>query len=99
MPGSHLPDWLRPDQARVMVLAAVRNWRGRPVDVAVPVGHRIPPRALNWLKQYAKQHARPLIYLEQESKDLSREQGTVAYGPAEFQEEVARLLEAGEKLW
>ena len=98
-PGSHLPEWFRPDRARVMVLAAVRSWRGRPVDVAVPVGRRIPPRALNWLKQYAGEHARPLIYLEQDSKDLTREQRTVAYGPPEFQQEVGRLLEAGEKLW
>ena len=99
MTDSHLPDWFRPDHSRVMVLAAVRSWRGRPVDVAVPVGRRIPPRALNWLKQYAEQHARPLIYLEQDSKHLTREQGTVAYGPPEFQQEVGRLLEAGEKLW
>jgi hypothetical protein len=29
------------------------QWRNLPVDVAVPVGRRLPLRALNWLKGFA----------------------------------------------
>ena len=51
--GSPLPEWMKPSNAKVIVLFDQSNWRGMPVDVAVPVGRRIPPRALNWLQQFA----------------------------------------------
>ena len=41
------------------------NWRGLPVDVAVPVGRKIPPRALNWLKDFSQRNGRPLLFSEQ----------------------------------
>lgn len=99
--GSPLPDWMRPDLAGVMLLPEVRRWQGLPVDVAVPVGARIPPRSLDWLKRHAEQSRRPLIYLEQspDQQALQREQNTIAYGPPEFQAEIARLLQAGERIW
>jgi len=39
------------------------------VDVAVPVGKRIPPRALNWLQQFAEQQNRMLLHSEQVEVD------------------------------
>lgn len=87
--GSHLPDWFRPDLAKTIVLPGRYEWRGRPVDLALPVGKRIPGRALNWLKQYAAQSGRPLIYTEQivnPDGTFSRRQKVFGYGPPGFEE-------------
>lgn len=99
--GSPLPDWMKPDNARVIVIFNKTTWQGLPVDVAVPVGRRIPPRALNWLKAFAEQHGRPLLFSEQvkEGKGYSREQLFMAHGPAAFQQHVNQLLKAGKPLW
>lgn len=101
IPNSPLPDWLKPNEAKVMVLLDKLRWRGLPVDVAIPVGKRIPPRALNWLKQFAEQHGRPLLYTEQlvVAGKLQKEQQTIAYGPPEFQQEVAAKIAQGQRLW
>jgi len=96
---SHLPDWFRPDQAKVIVLVNVRSWRSQPVDVAVPVGKRIPGKALNWLKIYASQFGRPLIYTEQAANKPVREQLTLGFGPPEFQQDIQALVHQGKKLW
>ena len=87
--------------ARVIVLADVRRWQGRPVDVAVPVGRRIPGKTLAWLKDYSRLHGRPLIYLEQADKQLkySREQVAQAFGPPDFQAGMLARIESGAKLW
>lgn len=97
--GSHLPEWFRPDKVKTIVLVGVRMWHGLPVDVAVPVGKKIPGKALNWLKVYATQHGRPLIYSEQPAAKLAREQTMLAFGPPEFQRDVQELVQRGEKLW
>lgn len=99
--GSPLPEDFRPDKAGVIVLPDARRWQNRPVDVAVPVGRSIPDETLDWLKGYAMQEGRPLIYLEQDSgeQDYRSDQNLVAYGPPEFQNEIRVLLEAGNKLW
>ncbi len=71
------------------------------MDVALPVGKRIPPRALNWLQKFAEQHGRPLIYTEciEEDGKLSKEQLLYAYGPPAFQQQVAIWQQEGRKLW
>ena len=98
--NSPLPEWMRPDLAQVMVLPAVRIWNGLPVDVAVPVGAGIPARSLEWLKRHARETRRPLIYLEQCATDgFQRMQDAIAFGPPEFQAEIARCLAAGERIW
>lgn len=97
--GSPLPEWFRPDLAKVIVLPAVRSWRNLAVDVAVPVGKKIPGKAMNWLKVFATQHGRPFIYTEQQQGALGREQVVAAFGPPEFQRDVAELVARGEKLW
>lgn len=71
-----------------------------PVDVATPVGKRIPPRALNWLQQFAKSHNRALLYSEQIVQDgkFTNKQSVHAYGPPEFQIEMAKRNERAEPL-
>jgi hypothetical protein len=101
IPNSPLPDWMKPNEAKVMVLFNKFQWRGLPVDVAIPVGKRIPPRALNWLKQFAEQQGRPLVYLEQEVLDgkFQKDQQAIAYGPPDFQQEISARITQGQRLW
>ena len=101
MAGSPLPEWMKPSNARVIVLFDQTHWRGMPVDVAVPVGRRIPPRALNWLKQFCESHGRALLYSEQivDNGKFAVKQAVAAYGPAEFQMEMGERMSRGEKLW
>jgi hypothetical protein len=91
MDGSPLPQWMQPNNARVIFLPDQEQWRRMPVDIAVPVGKRIPPRALNWLKQFAEHNNRALLYAEQilENGAYTGKQHVIAYGPPEFQAEMA----------
>ena len=99
--NSPLPDWMKPENAKVIVIFNKTTWRNLPVDVAVPVGRRIPPRALNWLKDFAAQHGRPLLFSEQvkENGIYQREQLFSAHGPPEFQAYITQLLSEGKPLW
>ena len=98
---SPLPDWMKPSNAKVVVVLRKFSWRGLPVDLAVPVGKRIPPRALNWLKQFAEQNMRPLVYSEQivENGEFQRQQTLYGYGPAEFQQEITTWTPDRIALW
>ena len=100
MQGSPLPEWMKPNNARVIVLFNQHNWRGFPVDVAVPVGRRIPPRALKWLQQFAEANNRMLLYSEQimDNGKYTVQQAVSAFGPPEFQEEMAARARSGEKM-
>lgn len=101
IPGSPLPDWMKPDRAKVVVIFNKLRWQGVAVDLAVPVGKRIPPRALNWLKQFAEENRRPLIYAEQilENGKFQKQQMLYAHGPPAFQQQVAEWKLQGIKLW
>ncbi len=99
--GSPLPDWMKPDNAKVIVVFNKTTWRDLPVDVAVPVGRRIPPRALQWLQGFSQRHGRPLLFSEQlkEGGVFQQQQLFSAHGPAEFRQHVERLTAAGKPLW
>ena len=99
--NSPLPDWMKPNNAKVIVIFNKTRWRGLPVDVAVPIGRRIPPRALNWLKEFAASNARPLLFSEQvkENGVFQREQLFSAHGPPEFRQHIAQLTASGKQLW
>ena len=90
---------MKPNNSKVIVLFDQSVWRGMPVDVAVPVGRRIPPRALNWLKQFAEAHGRALLHSEQilENGVYTSRQAVSAYGPPAFQQEMAARASRGEK--
>ena len=102
MKGKGLPEWMKPNNAKVIVLFDQTRWRGMPVDLAVPVGRRIPPRALNWLKDYAQSHQRGLLYSEQvvdEKGRYTNQQAFWAFGPPEFQLDIAEKAARGERPW
>lgn len=101
MEGSPLPEWMKPNNAKVIVLFDQTMWRGRPVDVAVPVGRRIPPRSLQWLKSFAETHQRGLLYSEQivENGKYTNQQAFAAFGPPEFQQEMAERAANGQRPW
>lgn len=97
MAGSPLPEWMRPNRSKTLVLFDQYRWRGAPVDLAIPVGRRIPGRALDWLKAFCAQQGRLLLYTEQIKTDgrYTREQNDHAFGPAEFLADVATWIERG----
>ncbi len=99
--NSPLPEWLKPNNGKVIVIFNKLTWNGRPVDLAVPVGKRIPPRSLQWLKNFSKEKFRPLIYTEQitESEKFQIQQQTYGYGPPEFQQTLLAWQQEGKKLW
>jgi len=89
--ASPLPDWMRPDRAGVILLAASFTWRGLPVDVAVPVGDGPSPQALEWLTGFATSKGRPLLYRIGEE--------WYAFGPPAFQTEMHERIGRGEQPW
>ena len=101
IPNSPLPDWMKPNIGKVIVIFNKLQWHGLPVDLAVPVGRRIPPRSLEWLKQYSRQNGRPLIYTEQivDAGAFQREQQVFGFGPPAFQQDLISWQHQGKKLW
>ncbi len=99
--NSPLPEWMQPENAKVIVLFNKFQWRNLPVDLAVPVGKRIPPRAIEWLKKFSKENGRPFVYTEQivENGVFQKEQQVYGFGPAEFQKELLEQQKAGVSLW
>lgn len=98
--ASHLPEWMKPHSANVIVLDGWTSWRTFPVDLALPVGMRIPHKSLKWLQEYSNTSFRPLIYTEQEVDRLGRftgKQKVHGFGPPTFQQEMAALI-AGRRL-
>ena len=88
---------MRPDRCGAIVLFAHYRWQGTPVDQAVPVGERIPAETLDWLKGFATQHRRPLIYSEHvlDAEGYTGRQEYVAFGPPAFQDWVKQQADAG----
>jgi len=101
IPDSPLPDWMKPNNGKVIVIFNKLEWNGLPVDLAVPVGKRIPPRSLKWLQQFSEENMRPLIYSEQIQKDgeFQKKQMMIAYGPPAFQQDMELRQKEGRPLW
>ena len=89
--NSPLPDWMRPDRAGVILLPANFVWRGRAVDVAVPVGERPTHESLQWLTAFSTAQGRPLLYRIAEE--------WYAFGPPDFQTEMRDRIGRGEQPW
>ena len=98
MNGSPLPEWMKPSNAKVIVLFNQSTWQGYPVDVAVPVGRKIPPRSLDYLRRFAQEHNRMLLYSEQivENGVYTNQQAVSAFGSPEFQQDMAERASRGE---
>ena len=77
------------------------NTQASPVDLALPVGAKVPPRALQWLKAFAQQQGRPLLYTEQvrEAGRFTGEQTVYGFGPPAFQEQAAQWSADGVPSW
>nr|VFJ90051.1 MAG: hypothetical protein BECKH772A_GA0070896_100198 [Candidatus Kentron sp. H]VFJ91394.1 MAG: hypothetical protein BECKH772B_GA0070898_100178 [Candidatus Kentron sp. H]VFJ98064.1 MAG: hypothetical protein BECKH772C_GA0070978_100188 [Candidatus Kentron sp. H] len=99
--NSPLPDWMKPSDGKVIVLFDKLNWNGYPVDLAVPVGEKIPPESLAWLEAFSRKHGRPLMYTEQvvEAGRFQRQQQVFGYGPPAFQRTLLRWEREGKRLW
>jgi hypothetical protein len=61
--GSPLPEAMRPDRSGVIVLSD-RTWQDWKVIYAIPAGERVPADSLEWLRNYARDAAIPLIFHE-----------------------------------
>jgi hypothetical protein len=101
IPNSPLPEWMKPSNGKVIVIFNKLQWNAVPVDLAVPVGRRIPPRSLQWLKKFAEKHMRPLIFTEQivENGKFQKQQQILGHGPPAFQQDLVRWQREGRKLW
>jgi len=82
---------MRPDKSDMILLAANFTWHGLPVDVAVAAGTRPKQKALDWLKKFASEKKRLLIY--QIGEDW------FAFGPPAFQAEISERIRSGEAPW
>jgi hypothetical protein len=89
--SSPLPDWMRPDKADMIMLAANFAWHGLPVDVIVAAGQRPKQKALDWLMKFSAENRRCLIY------QIGEE--WFAFGPPAFQAEMSARIGRGEKPW
>lgn len=101
-PNSPLPEWMKPSNSKTIILLNTLSWQGLAVDLAVPMGKKIPPRALNWLQQFSEEHYRPLIYATQTINSdgkFQKQQQLSGYGPQEFQEQLIQWNHEGKKLW
>ena len=88
-----MPDWMRPDLSGAIVQLAI-VWHGQKVISALPVGPSIPERTLDWLKRYAREHRRPLIFFERKVVDGAYAgMQRFGYGPEEFRRQVANMTD------
>jgi len=99
--NSPLPEWMKPNNSKVIVIFNKLQWQGVAVDLAVPVGEKIPQESLAWLMQFSAQHYRPLIYMEQqmENGQFNIKQQVFGYGPPAFQADLVQWQKEGRKLW
>jgi len=90
--GESLPENMRPDQCGAIVMFD-RKWNGWSIVKAVPVGVAIPEETLEWLKAYARENKKPLLFQENLLKD-GQYHGirNVGYGPPAFQEHVRKAI-------
>lgn len=97
MEGSPLPEWMKPNLSKVIVVLD-KLTNGQPVIMAAPVGVSIPARSLDWLKQFADQHNAPLVYTEQILQDgrYSTEQGFIVHAPSSKKDEVIKWLQSSK---
>lgn len=83
---------MRPSECGAIVFLWF-EWRGQKVINAVPVGKKIPERTLEWLKHYAQEERRPLIFLERiETDGKYAGERCIGFGPSDFRESVQKML-------
>lgn len=88
-PGNPFPESFRPTESGVIIYPT--TWRNRPAYRLVSAGRDPSHAMLDWMMRFCRQTGTPYSY------DEAGE--TVAYGPREFEEEMALRLARGEPLW
>jgi hypothetical protein len=88
---SPLPEWMRPDRSKVILLTASFSWRGIPVDAAVPAGENPEQAALAWLTEFYALRKKLLVYKTGDE--------WYAFGPPVFQHDIRARVQRGEELW
>jgi hypothetical protein len=86
-----MPQWMKPSECGAIVFLWY-DWRGEKVINAVPVGASIPERTLDWLKGYAREQGRPLLFTERIERD-GKYAGVrcFGFGAASFRKKVQEL--------
>ena len=77
------PEHMKPSKCGAIVL--FREWKGRDVISAVPVGKKIPGDTLEWLMAFAREQSLPLLlkeYLFKNDKFVGTKR--TGYGPPSF---------------
>ncbi len=94
------PDWMRPDKCGAIVNCNKLSWQGLPVDVALPLGEKIPQKTLDWLIEFSGQQRRPLIFITQlkENGKFINKQSMTGVGPPAFQQQLAEWVKSGTKI-
>ena len=95
--GSPLPDWMRPDNAKVIVMLNKYSMEGRQVDAAVTIGEKLTPASLEWLKNYTLQNGRALIITGTaiNEGDGSPRTTITVFGPDIFKKKIDNLIRSG----
>jgi len=95
--GSPLPDWMRPDKSKVIVMFNKYSRGSHQIDAAVIMGEELPPASLEWLKHFTLQNERALIItgtVINEGDDSPRTTITV-FGPDVLKNEIGSLIRSG----
>lgn len=88
-PGNPFPESFKPTESSVIIYPT--KWRNRPAYRFVSAGRDPSPAMLDWMMRFCRQTGIPFSYEEAGE--------TVAFGPREFEEEMAQRLMRGEPLW
>ena len=89
---SPLPEEMRPDVCGAIVFFS-RKWGRWSVVKAVPTGEFIPEDTLEWLKAYARQKGKPLLFEKRLLKDGNfHGMKKLGYGPPEFLVDVENAI-------
>lgn len=92
----HFPEAMRPDRSGAIPIKD-RDWYSWKVIRAFPVGEAVPPETLEWLIQYAKPKAMPIIFYQRNREGSAYESITLrALGPPRFTEEAKRWPSEGD---
>ena len=96
-----MPDWMKPNSSKAIVMRQTLDWNGRKLDLAVPVGAAIPEKTLKWLTNYARTNKRPLVYAEhyEENGILTGDRDIKVFAPDPVREKLLDWFDAGNKFW
>ncbi len=94
---SPLPDWMRPDNAKVIVMFNKYSREGRQVDAAITMGETLPPASLEWLKNFTLQNGRALLITgtARNENDNSPRTTITLFGPDAFKKDIGNLIRSG----